>query len=151
MASDNDALCHYTGVAPKTPTYSYPQYDKYCVEPRNPLLPPLELPVELQRNKKRLNAKRKKRFCCQPFLPPAYRPVLEVPPAEFWTHVDMCQPWHVFDRAACCDKPRPYTWQDDSCPTPYCRPGGQPTPPHVIPYPNLGLYFPPCDVFRVRR
>ncbi|CAG5125254.1 unnamed protein product, partial [Candidula unifasciata] len=147
--SNNDNLCHYTGVEPKLPTFSYPQYDEEVICPPSRFLPPRKLPAELRRFNEKFEKRRKTIFCCQPHLPPAYRPVLTVPPAEFWTHVDLCNPWHFFDRSACCNKPRPYNWVNDSCPTPYCRPGGKATPPYVIPYPSLGLYFPPCDFFRV--
>ncbi|KAI8797515.1 hemocyanin 1 [Biomphalaria glabrata] len=182
--SENDNLCHYTGVEPKTPTYSYPQYDERLVCPPNRFIEPRKLPGELQRFNNAFERRRRtslvflassgntfhalialgkkkqlyklviaygtKIFGCQPYLPPAYRPVFPVPPAEYWTHVDMCNPWSFFDRSACCDKPRPYNWVNDSCPTQYCRPGGKATPPYVIPYPNMGLYFPPCQAFRVK-
>ncbi|XP_012935729.1 uncharacterized protein LOC106011258 [Aplysia californica] len=150
MASRNDNLCSFTGVSPKTPTYSYPQYDEQVICPPNHLLPPLELPRHLRTFNKRFEQRRKKLYCCEPHVPPAYRPVFPVPPAEFWTPVHLCNPWSFFDRSSCCDKPRPYNWENDSCPTQYCRPGGKAVPPYVIPYPNLGLYFPPCDVFRVK-
>ncbi|KAK0059052.1 hypothetical protein Bpfe_011662 [Biomphalaria pfeifferi] len=148
--SENDNLCHYTGVEPKTPTYSYPQYDERLVCPPNRFIEPRKLPGELQRLNNAFERRRRTIFGCQPYLPPAYRPVFPVPPAEHWTHVDMCNPWSFFDRSACCDKPRPYNWVNDSCPTQYCRPGGKATPPYVIPYPNMGLYFPPCQAFRVK-
>ncbi|GFS27213.1 hypothetical protein ElyMa_005246800 [Elysia marginata] len=157
--SNNDNLCHSAAVRPKTATVIYPQYDVDPPCPPNRFKPLPSLPREI----KRFNAsfeKRQLKFepliylqthrCCVPHLPPAYRPVLPVPPAEFWTHVDLCNPWHFFDRSACCDRARPYTWENDICPTPYCRPGGEATEPLVIPYPNLGLYFPPCENFQVK-
>ncbi|RUS86159.1 hypothetical protein EGW08_006107 [Elysia chlorotica] len=148
----NDNLCHNTGVKPKTATIIYPQYDEDPRCPPNRFKELPQIPGEIKRFNKAFDKRQlmKKHHCCLPYLPPAYRPVLPVPPAEWWTHVDMCKPWHYFDRSACCDIARPYNWQNDICPIPYCRPGGKAIPPMVIRYPNLGLYFPPCETFQVK-
>ncbi|KAK3801980.1 hypothetical protein RRG08_064574 [Elysia crispata] len=149
--SNNDNLCQSTGVKPKTATVIYPQYDVDTPCPPNRFKAPPKVPREIRRfNMAFEKRQRKTHRCCLPHLPPAYRPVLPVPPAEFWTHVDLCNPWHFFDRSACCDIAQPFNWENDTCPTVYCRPGGKATPPMVIPYPNLGLYFPPCENFVVK-
>ncbi|CAG5127319.1 unnamed protein product [Candidula unifasciata] len=123
--SNNDNLCHFTGVEPKLPSFSYPQYDVgvICLPSRFLLL--RKLPAELRRFSEKFEERHKTIFCCQPIPAPAYRPVSPIPPAVFWTQVDL----YVL--------------------TPYCRPGGKAIPSFVMPYPNLGLYFPPYDFFRV--